>query len=77
MFDSHVLVYLKHRFTLVQVSQSGLNGHPLIDELTPSLCGFTFDVILQNTSSFLLVSHRLLEEGADVWSRYGGPLRHR
>jgi hypothetical protein len=44
--DCRDMAYLKHRFLLVQVSQSRLNDRPLINELSPSLCSFMFDVVL-------------------------------
>jgi hypothetical protein len=45
-FDHCSLAYLKRRFALVQVGQSGLNGRPLIGELALWLHSFAFDVIL-------------------------------
>jgi hypothetical protein len=42
---------------LVQVGQPGLNSHSFISELTSLPCGFSFDVILQDVSLFLLASH--------------------
>jgi hypothetical protein len=74
MLDCHNPAYLKRQFMLVQVRQSSLNGRQLIGELTPSLCAFAFDVVLQGTSSFLLVSHQLLREGCwccgPLWPRW-------
>jgi hypothetical protein len=67
---------IKHRFILVQVDQSSLDGCSLIGDLAPLLCGFTFDVVLQGVSLFLLVSCHLLREGSSVWLRYGDLLRH-
>jgi hypothetical protein len=46
MINRHGAVCLKRRFTLMQVGQSCLNGHPLVDELAPSLCDFVFNVVL-------------------------------
>jgi hypothetical protein len=46
MFDHRGLACLKHLSALVQVGQYGPNGHPLIGELTPSLHGFAFYVVL-------------------------------
>jgi hypothetical protein len=77
MINCPSLACFKHQFTLVQVSQSGLNGHPLVGELTSLPRGFAFDVVLQSALSLLLVSWQLLREEPSARSRYGGPLRHR
>jgi hypothetical protein len=57
MLNRRCLACIKCRLTLVQVGQSGHNCCPLIGELTLSLCGFVFDVVLQGMSLFLLVDH--------------------
>jgi hypothetical protein len=55
----------------VQVGRPGLNSCSFIGELTLLPCGFSFDVVLQDVLSFLLVSHHLLGEGC----RYSGPMQ--
>jgi hypothetical protein len=65
--------YFKHQFMLVQVGQPGLNCRLFSGELASSPCNFSFDVVLLDTSSFLLVSRQLLREGC--WC--SGPLRPR
>jgi hypothetical protein len=46
VINRHGLACFKPWFTLVQVGLSGLDGRSLVDELTPLLHGFTFDVVL-------------------------------
>jgi hypothetical protein len=56
---------------LVQVGQPGFNNRSFVGEHTSLPCDFSFDVVLQDALSFLLVSHQLLREGFGVAVRCG------